>query len=141
MTCEWDRCCGLYNNDNTFTRIQANKRVSRCRLAWDINVPQNLRGLLERGVQVDVDREEQMDEAQFPMVEVMLGYAGSVGTALWYEIENDRSKVRLDLDGLLRSLTWFIPGLRYGDEDRQSPDGHDRCRAVGGEHPSPGPTS
>jgi hypothetical protein len=105
MTCEWDRCCGLFNNDNTFTRIQANKRVSRRRLARDINVPQNLRGLLERGVQVDVDREEKMNEDQFPMVEAMLGYAGSVGTALWYEIEEDRSKVRLDLDGLLLSLT------------------------------------
>jgi hypothetical protein len=104
MTCEWDCCCGLFNNDNTFTRIQANKCVSRHHLARDINVPQNLRGLLERGVQVDIDWEEKMDEAQFPMVEAMLGYAGSVGTVLWYEIE-DRSKVRLDLDGLLLSLT------------------------------------
>ena len=141
MTCEWDRYCGLFNNNNTFTRIQANKCVSRRRLARDINVPQNLRGLLERGVQVDIDREEKMDEAQFPMVEAMLGYAGSVGTALWYEIENDRSKVRLDLDGLLRSLTWFIPGLRYGDEDRQSPDGYDWRGAVGGKRPSPDSTS
>ena len=141
MTCKWDRCCGLYNNDNTFTRIQANKRVSRRRLARDINVPQNLRGLLERGVQVDIDREERMDEAQFPMVEAMLGYAGSVGTALWYEIEEDRSKVRLDLDGLLHSLTQFIPGLRYGNEDQQPSDGYDRRGALGGERPSPGPTS
>jgi hypothetical protein len=78
-------------------RIQANKRVSRRRLARDINVPQNLQGLLERGVQVDIDREEKMDEAQFPMVEAMLGYTGSVGTALWYEIEEDRSKVRCRL--------------------------------------------
>ena len=115
MTCEWDCCCSLFNNDNTFARIQANKRVSRRRLAWDINVPQNLRGLLEHGVQVNIDREERMDEAQFPMVEAMLGYAGSIGTALWYEIEEDRSKVRLDLDGLLRSLTWFIPGIRARD--------------------------
>jgi hypothetical protein len=114
MTCEWDRCCGFDNNDNAFTRIQANKRVSCRRLARDINIPQNLRGLLERGVQVDVDREENMAGTQAETMEAMLGYTGSVGTVLWYEIEEDRSKVRLDLDGLLRSLTNFIPGIHSG---------------------------
>jgi hypothetical protein len=93
MTCEWDRCCDLDNNDNAFTRIQANKRVSRRRLAQDINVPQNLRGLLERRVQVDIDREEKVTGTHADEIEAMLGYVGSVGTALWYEIEEDRSKV------------------------------------------------
>jgi hypothetical protein len=70
-----------------------NKWVSR-RLARDINVPQNLRGLLEQGVQVDVDREENLSGTQAKEMEAMLGYAGSVGTTLWYKIEEDRSKVR-----------------------------------------------
>jgi hypothetical protein len=71
----------------------------------DINVPQNLRGLLERGVQVDLDRNEQAEGSNKQMVEVWFGYAASVGTALWNEIEEDRSKVRLDLNGLVPKLT------------------------------------
>jgi hypothetical protein len=89
-----------------FTRIQANKHVSRRRLARDINVPQNLRGLLERGVQVDLDREENITGVQAETMEAVLGYTGSVGTALWYKIEEDRSKVRCRLG---RSL--FYHGL------------------------------
>jgi hypothetical protein len=116
MTCEWDRCCGLYNNDNTFTRIQANKRVSRRRLARDINVPQNLRGLLERGVQVDIDREEKMVGVQAETMEAVLGYAGSVRTALWYEIEEDRSKVRCRLgrSSFYHRLTTLVVQCRDG---------------------------
>jgi hypothetical protein len=63
-------------------RIQANKRISRHHLAMDINVPQNLRGLLERGVQVDLDRDEKAEGTDKVMVESWLGYAGSIGTAL-----------------------------------------------------------
>jgi hypothetical protein len=74
-------------------RIQANKWVSRYRLAWDINVLQNLRGLLEHGVQVDLDREENITGNQAEMIEGPLGYASSVGTMLWHEIEEDQSKV------------------------------------------------
>jgi hypothetical protein len=49
---------------------------------------------LEHGVQVDLDCEENVAGVQAETMEAMLGYAGSVGTALWYEIEEDRSKVR-----------------------------------------------
>jgi hypothetical protein len=86
-------------------RIQVNKQVSRHCLARDIHVPQNLRGLLERGVQVDVDREENLASTQAETMEAMLGYAGSVGTALWYEIEEDRSKVHCPLG---RSLFYQV---------------------------------
>jgi hypothetical protein len=106
MTCEWDCCCDLDSIDNAFTRVQANKRVSCHCLARDINVPQNLRGLLERGVQVDIDWEEKVTGTHAKEIEAMLGYVGSVGTALWYEIEEDRSKVRCCLG---RSL--FYHGL------------------------------
>ena len=46
------------------------------------------------------------------MLEGVIGYAGSIGTALWNEIEEDCSKVRLDLDGLLRSLTGSFQGYK-----------------------------
>ena len=94
--------------------VQANKHVSQHRLAQDINVPQNLRGLLERGVQESFDSLEKVEGADKIMLEAVFGYASSVRTALWNEIEEDRSKVRLDLNGLLHSLTWFIPGIRDG---------------------------
>ena len=54
---------------------------------------------------------EKVKGADKIMLEAVFGYAGSVGTTLWNEIKEDHSKVRLDLDGLLRSLTWFIPGI------------------------------
>ena len=98
--------------------VQANKRISRHRLALDINVPQNLRGLLERGVQESFDSSEKVEGADKIMLEAVFGYAGSVGTALWNEIEEDRSKVHLDLDELLCSLTWFIPGVQAQESSR-----------------------
>ena len=91
--------------------VQATKHVSRHRLVRDINVPQNLWGLLEHEVQESFDSSEKVEGADKIMLEAIFGYAGSVGTALWNEIKEDRSKVHLDLDGLLCSLTWFIPGI------------------------------
>ena len=94
--------------------VQVNKRVSRHCLAQDINIPQNLQGLSEHGVQESFDSSEKVEGANKIMLEAVFGYASSVGTTLWNEIEEDHSKVRLDLDGLLHSLTWFIPGIRDG---------------------------
>jgi hypothetical protein len=70
-------------------RVMANKRISRHRLLVDPVVKGNLRGLLERGVQELMDKEEVFDK----MLEVAVGYAGSVGTALWSEIREDWDKV------------------------------------------------
>jgi hypothetical protein len=56
-------------------RIQANKRISRHRLLSDHQISGNFRGLLERGVQVNRDREEEHDDTLF----LSIGYAGSVG--------------------------------------------------------------
>jgi hypothetical protein len=67
----------------------ANKRISRHHLLIDPSIKGNLRGLLERGVQESMDKEEVFDEA----LEVAVGYAGSVGTALWSKIKEDRAKV------------------------------------------------
>ena len=44
---------------------------------------------MERGVQESPDREEEFD----PSLEVAIGYAGSVGTSLWLEIQEDHAKV------------------------------------------------
>ena len=66
-----------------------NKRISHHRLLLDHTIKGNLRGLLERGVQELMDREEVFDET----LEVAVGYAGSVGTSLWSEIKEDRAKV------------------------------------------------
>jgi hypothetical protein len=82
-------------------RIQVNKRVSRYCLSRDINVPQNLRGLLERGVQEDLDRDEKVEGTDNVLLEAVIRYTRSVGTVLWYEIEEDRSKVRCRLAGSL----------------------------------------
>jgi hypothetical protein len=60
-------------------------------------VSRNLRGLLERGVQKTMDPEEprSVDPSAPPLaVETTMGYAGAVGTALWYELSQDRGKVR-----------------------------------------------
>jgi hypothetical protein len=70
-------------------RVMANKRISRHCLLMDHSIKGNLRGLLERGVQESPDREEQFN----PSLEVAVGYASSVGTALWSEIREDRAKV------------------------------------------------
>jgi hypothetical protein len=67
----------------------ANKQISRHRLLVDTAIKGNLRGLLERGVQESMDKEEIFDET----LEVAVGYAGSVGTALWSEIREDHDKV------------------------------------------------
>jgi hypothetical protein len=67
----------------------ANKWISRHRLLVDTAIKGNLRGLLERGVQESMDREEVFDET----LEAAVGYASSVGTALLSEIREDRAKV------------------------------------------------
>ena len=71
----------LIKND----RVMANKRISHHRLLIDHQIKGNLRGLLERGVQESPDREEEFDLS----LEVAIGYAGSIGTALWSEIRED----------------------------------------------------
>jgi hypothetical protein len=73
----------------TFSRTQSNKRISHHRLLVDHQISGNLRGLLERGVQVAKDTEETAND--FVMMSV--GYAGAVGTSLWTEIKEDRAKV------------------------------------------------
>jgi hypothetical protein len=72
-----------------FYRIQSNKRISCHQLLVDHEISGNLRGLLERGVQVAKDAEETAND--FVMMSV--GYAGAVGTCLWIEIKEDRAKV------------------------------------------------
>jgi hypothetical protein len=67
----------------------ANKRISCHCLLVDIAIKGNLQGLLERGVQELMDKEELFDET----LEVAIGYAGSVGTSLWSEMMEDRHKV------------------------------------------------
>jgi hypothetical protein len=46
---------------------------------------------LEHGVQVAKDAEESADD----YVMLLVGYAGAVGTSLWAEIKEDRTKVCL----------------------------------------------
>jgi hypothetical protein len=77
------------DNSILLCRVMANKRISRHRLLVDTAIKGNLRGLLERGVQESMDKEEVFDE----MLEVAISYASSVGTALWSEIREDRDKV------------------------------------------------
>jgi hypothetical protein len=67
----------------------ANKRISHHRLLANTAIKGNLQGLLERGVQESMDKEEVFDET----LEVAIGYTGSVGTSLWSEIKEDRHKV------------------------------------------------
>ena len=75
----------LIKND----RVMANKKISRHHLLIDHQIKGNLRGLLERGVQEALDREEEFNLS----LEVAIGYASSTGTALWSEIWEDRAKV------------------------------------------------
>ena len=91
----------------------ANKRISRHRLLIDHQIKGNLRGLLERGVQESPDREEEFD----PSLEVAIGYAGSVGTALWTEVQEDRAKVCPGYD--VTMLSWLNFGIvrQNGVED------------------------
>jgi hypothetical protein len=58
-------------------------------LLGDRDIKGSLRGLLERGVQVAKDAEESTDD----YVMLSVGYAGAVGTSLWAEIKEDRTKV------------------------------------------------
>jgi hypothetical protein len=75
-------------------------------------VSRNLRGLLERGVQKTMDPEEprgSTDPSAPPIaVETMLGYTGSVGTALWHELSRDRGKVGRKRPRLIPFLTFFF---------------------------------
>jgi hypothetical protein len=70
-------------------RVMANKWISCHHLLVDTAIKGNLRGLLERGVQESMDKEEVFNET----LEVAVGYAGSVRTSLWSEIQEDRHKV------------------------------------------------
>jgi hypothetical protein len=87
-------------------------RVSRYRLRDDQFVSRNLRGLLEHGVQKSMDAEEPrgpVDPSALPLaIETMLGYTGSVGTALWYEIGRDCGKVGQKRPGIIPFLTFFF---------------------------------
>jgi hypothetical protein len=87
-------------------------RISQYRLRDDQFISRNLRGLLERGVQKSMDAEEPrgpVDPSAPPLaIETMLGYAGSVGTALWYEIGRDRGKVGQKRPRIIPSLTFFF---------------------------------
>ena len=79
------------NSTNKGNRIKSNKRISHHQLMVDPHISGNLRGLLERGVQVRMDAEEVFDMS----LEVAISYAGSVGTSLWSEITEDRAQVGL----------------------------------------------
>jgi hypothetical protein len=72
-------------------------RVSWYRIRSDRFLLKNLRGLLEHGVQKSMDVDEPkglIDPSAPPLaIETMLGYAGSIGTALWYEVGRDCGKV------------------------------------------------
>ena len=77
------------NENLLLCRVMANKRISCHHLLMDHSIKGNLCGLLERGVQELMDREEVSDET----LEAAAGYAGSIGTSLWSEIKEDRTKV------------------------------------------------
>jgi hypothetical protein len=87
-------------------------RVSRYCLRDNQFLSQNLRGLLERGVQKSMDVEEPkgpVDPSALPLaIETMLGYTGSVGTALWYEIGRDCGKVGRKRPRIIPFLTFFF---------------------------------
>ena len=55
-----------------------NKRISRHHLLFDHSIKGNLCGLLERGIQESMDREEVFNKT----LEVAISYAGSIGTSL-----------------------------------------------------------
>jgi hypothetical protein len=84
-------------------RVQVNKRISHHWLLHDADVLGNLRGLLERGIQVKMDSEEVRDDT----VDVAIGYAGAVGTRLWSIMKEDRAQVCPGYgESLLTWLTW-----------------------------------
>jgi hypothetical protein len=50
-----------------------------------------------------------VDPSALPLaIETMLGYTGSVGTALWYEIGRDRGKVGCKHPRIVPFLTFFF---------------------------------
>ena len=57
-----------------------------------------------------MDSSEKVKGPNNVLLEGVIRYMGSIGTALWNEIKEDRSKVRLDLGGLLCSLTGSFQG-------------------------------
>ena len=79
------------NPANRNNRIKVNKRISCHCLMVDPSINGNFQDLLERGVQVRMDSEEVKDF----ILEVAIGYAGSIGTSLWSEITEDRAQVGL----------------------------------------------
>jgi hypothetical protein len=72
-----------------FSSVMVNKRITRHCLLVDSSIKGNLRGLLERGVQESMDKEEVFNKT----LKVAIGYAGSIGTSLWSKIKEDRTKV------------------------------------------------
>jgi hypothetical protein len=46
---------------------------------------------------VDLDQDEKVEGTDNVLLEAVIRYTGSVGTVLWYEIKEDRSKVRCHL--------------------------------------------
>jgi hypothetical protein len=83
-------------------RVMVNKRISRHCLLVDTAIKGNLQGLLERGVQESMDKEEVFDKT----LEVAVSYTGSVGTSLWSKIKEDRHKVCPGYGVLM--LTWLM---------------------------------
>jgi hypothetical protein len=87
----WGKCLRCFVPSNI------SSRVSQYHLMEDSFISCNLRGLLERGVQKSMDVDEPrgpVDPSALPLaIEAMLGYTGSIGTALWHEIGKDHGKV------------------------------------------------
>jgi hypothetical protein len=81
--------CILATSNVSTSRVESFKRIGRHRLMGDHEIKGNLRGLLERGVQVAKDAEEPTDD----YVMLSVGYAAAVGSCLWEEIKEDRAKV------------------------------------------------
>jgi hypothetical protein len=80
-------------SDGLCTIAHSSNRVSRYCLRDNQFVCWNLRGLLECGVQKSMDAGEPkglVDPSAPPLaIETMLGYTGSIGTALWHKIGRD----------------------------------------------------
>jgi hypothetical protein len=79
---------------------------SHC-LLMDSSIKGNLRGLLERGVQESMDKEEVFDKT----LEVAIGYTGSIGTSLWSKIKEDRAKVGPGYSMVV--VDWRTKGFRW----------------------------
>jgi hypothetical protein len=88
-------------------RVVANKRISHHRLLVDPSVKGNLQGLLERGVQELMDKEEVFNET----LEVAISYTGSVGTSLWSEIKESRAEVGPGYSVVV--VDWLTKGSRW----------------------------